>query len=53
MLGGLAGAKDDLGEAAPNLTMMVDAGKTKVLEGQMPKLFNSVVNTDLFVFDLL
>jgi len=53
LLCGFAGAVDDLGEAAANLAMVVYAGKAEVLERQVAKLPNCLVDTDIAVFDLL
>lgn len=52
MFGSLAGAEDDFGKATPNLAMMVDARKAKVLERQMPELFYRIIYTNLAVLDL-
>ena len=52
VLSGLARAEDDLGEATANLTMVVDAGKSHILERQMPKLLNRLVDTNLAVLNL-
>ncbi len=53
LLRGFAGAVDDLGEAAANLAVVVYVGETEVLEWQIPKFPNRLVDTDIAVFDLL
>jgi len=53
VLGGLAWAEDDLRETPPDLTMMVDTRKAKVLERQMPEFLDRLVDTNFAALDLL
>jgi len=50
---GFSGAEDDLRETPPDLTMVVNARKSQVLERQMPKLLDRLLDPDLVVLDLL
>ena len=52
MVGGLAGAVDYLGEAPPDLSMMVDTCEAEVLEGEVTELFYRFVYLDGAVFDV-
>jgi hypothetical protein len=48
-----ARAEDDFRETPPDLTMVVNARKSQVLEWQMPKLLDRLVDPNLVVLDLL
>ena len=45
--------EDDLCEAASNLPMMIQAGKIEVLERQIAKFFDRLVNSKLVGLDVL
>ena len=47
-----AGAIDNLRETASELAVVVDTGKTEVLERQMAEFFNSFVDVYITGFDL-
>jgi len=49
---GLAGAVNNFRKAPPDLPVMVYAGKTQILERQMTKFFNRLVDTGFAAFDL-
>jgi hypothetical protein len=53
LLVGFAGAINDLRETLANLAMVVNAGKTEVLERQMTKLLDGLVDSYFTVFNLL
>jgi len=53
LFGGLAGTEDDLRKAAPDLPMMVYTRKTQVLERQVAKLPDRLVNRDFAVMNLV
>ena len=53
LFGSLAGAKDDLREASPDLPMVVDARKAQILERQMAKFLNRLIHANVAVLDLL
>lgn len=52
VLGGLAGAEYDLWKAAANLTVMVYARETEILEGQVAEILDRLVDGDLAGLDL-
>ena len=52
MFGGFSGAEDDLREAPADLPVVVNAGKALILEGQMAKFLNRLIDIDLAVPDL-
>ena len=52
LLIGFAGTENNLRKAAPDLTVMVETGKIKVLERQMTQFFDSPVNIKFAGFDL-
>jgi len=49
---GLAGTVNNFRKAPPDLPVMVHAGKPQILERQMAKFFNCLVDTNFVVFDL-
>ena len=49
----LAGAVNYLRKTLANMTMMVNAGKTKVFERQMPKFLYGLIDGYVARFDLL
>jgi len=51
LVGGFAGAVYDLGEAPPDLSMMVDTCEAEILEGEVTELFYRFVDLDGAVFD--
>ena len=53
LFGGLAGTEDDLRKATPDLPMMVYTRKTQVLERQVAKFLDRLVDIDLAVVNLL
>jgi hypothetical protein len=53
LLVGFAWTENNLWEAAPDLTVMVEAGKVKVFKRQMTQFFNGRVNSYLAGFYLL
>jgi hypothetical protein len=53
LFSGFAGAINDFREAAANLAVMVYAGKAQILERQMAKFFNRLLDVNFAVFDLL
>jgi len=53
VFGGLAGAEDDFRKTPPDLPMVVEAREAQILERQMPKLLDSLIDIQLIAFDLL
>jgi hypothetical protein len=53
LFGSFAGAVDDFREAASNLAVMVYAGKAQILERQMAKFFNRLLDVNFAGLDLL
>jgi hypothetical protein len=53
VLSGLAGAVDNFRKTPPNLTMVVETCETQILERQMPKFLDCLLDIQLIVLDLL
>jgi len=53
LFGGFAGAVDDFRKTAADLAVMVDAGKTQILKGQVAQFLHCLLDVDSTSFDLL